>query len=875
MFDSSIKFKYSWRPYQARTLEQIQRYIRDKKVHIVAAPGSGKTVLGLELARFLNQPVIMFSPTVTIKNQWIDRFMTSFTDFEEEPDWISRNIYDIRFFNVATYQALHYAYKRRKFKNDVDPDETDDPVEDIDNQISDEAVDAYDIVSELKNKNVKTVILDEAHHLKAEWWNSLKEVLNQLEDITVISLTATPPYDSDLGEWKKYISLCGEIDAEINVPELVKAKNLCPHQDYIYFNYPTPEDEQKISEYNTNLIRAVEEIQNDNRFLDMIKSHPFIQSPNTNEEDLLDNVDFYSSMLIYLNFRGIPLSKAHLDIIGAKKTIPTQTLAWFEILCKNILQTRRKDFEKDETYIEELEDKFKAIGAYEKRVLSFSDNKTLQKYFLNSIGKLNSISDILRLEYKSLKENLRMVVLTDFIRKEYMKENEIETDKLGVLPIFKKLYTDFPNINMAILTGTLFVIPASLEENLKQLATMQKLDSEKINFEKLAVNANYSEVKIPNSIRNKVMGLICKLFSDGNINVIVGTKSLLGEGWDEPSINTLVLASFVGSFMLSNQMRGRAIRVNMDPNKTANIWHLVCVTNSTVKDSLINADFDMLKRRFNAFPGLAYNSPMIQAGISRMGNIYPPFNNNKILTINNVMKQKASNRMQMLNDWNTALSKNAVNASALISNVAMPTEKKVSRAWFKDRNSLIYQLVFLLGLHFLTVAYDFPTPLKIAEGALALFTLYTIIKAFFSSPSKRMLKNVAATTLDSLCACNIIKTPRRKVFLTMRVTEDNQISCSIDGATLKEGTIFSTSVKEVFDTTDDQRYIIARTTKRGREIKDYYNVPSALAGNKEMAEVFSKFWHKRIGNHKLIYTRTTEGRKKLLKIRMKNISVFK
>ena len=177
-------------------------------------------------------------------------------------------------------------------------------------------------------------------------------------------------------------------------------------------------------------------------------------------------------------------------------------------------------------------------------------------------------------------------------------------------------------------------------------------------------------------------------------------------------------------------------------------------------------------------------------------------------------------------------------------------KKKVSRAWFKDRNSLIYQLVFLLGLHFLTVAYDFPTPLKIAEGALALFTLYTIIKAFFSSPSKRMLKNVAATTLDSLCACNIIKTPRRKVFLTMRVTEDNQISCSIDGATLKEGTIFSTSVKEVFDTTDDQRYIIARTTKRGREIKDYYNVPSALAGNKEMAEVFSKFWHKRIGNHK-------------------------
>ncbi len=875
MFDSSIKFKYSWRPYQARTLEQIQKYIRDQKVHIVAAPGSGKTVLGLELARFLNQPVIMFSPTVTIKNQWVDRFMTSFTDFTEEPAWISRNIYDIRFFNVATYQALHYAYKRKKFKTDVDPEETDDPIEDIDNQIAEESVESYDIVSELKNKNVKTIILDEAHHLKAEWWNSLKEVLAQLEGITVISLTATPPYDSNLGEWKKYISLCGEIDAEINVPELVKAKNLCPHQDYIYFNYPTPEDEKKISEYNSNLIRATEEIQNDERFLDMIKVHPFIAAPNANQEELLDNVEFYSSMLVYLNSKDVALSKEHVEIIGTKTAIPEQTLSWFEILCKNILQTHRKDFEEHESYIEELEDKFKAIGAYEKRVLSFSDNKTLQKYFLNSIGKLNSISDILKLEYTSLKENLRMVVLTDFIRKEYMKDNSVETDKLGVLPIFKRLYTDFPNINMAVLTGTLFVIPTALEENLKALATEQNLDSEKIKFEKLEINQNYSEVKISNSLRNKVMNLICKLFADGNINVIVGTKSLLGEGWDEPSINTLVLASFVGSFMLSNQMRGRAIRVNKDPNKTANIWHLVCVTNSTVKDSLINADFDMLKRRFNAFPGLAYNASSISAGITRLGNVYPPFSNDKVALINSTMKQKASNRMKMLNDWNVALTNNAVNASALISNVAMPAEKKVSRAWFKDRTSLLYQLIFLLGLHFLTVAYDFSTPLKIAEGALALYTLYTIVKAFFTSPSKRMLKNVAATTLDSLCACNIIKTPRRNVFLKMRVMEDNQISCSIDGATLKEGTIFSTSVKEVFDTTDDQRYIIARTTKRGREIKDYYNVPSALAGNKEMAEVFSKFWHKRIGNHNLIYTRTTEGRKKLLKIRMKNISVFK
>ena len=69
-----------------------------------------------------------------------------------------------------------------------------------------------------------------------------------------------------------------------------------------------------------------------------------------------------------------------------------------------------------------------------------------------------------------------------------------------------------------------------------------------------------------------------KLFEQGRIQILVGTKSLLGEGWDSPCINSLILASFVGSFVLSNQMRGRAIRIDKNnPEKSSNIWHLVTV----------------------------------------------------------------------------------------------------------------------------------------------------------------------------------------------------------------------------------------------------------------------------------------------------------
>ena len=43
-FPELMVFQNTWRSYQARVLEHLDSYLDDKRVHIVAAPGSGKTV---------------------------------------------------------------------------------------------------------------------------------------------------------------------------------------------------------------------------------------------------------------------------------------------------------------------------------------------------------------------------------------------------------------------------------------------------------------------------------------------------------------------------------------------------------------------------------------------------------------------------------------------------------------------------------------------------------------------------------------------------------------------------------------------------------------------------------------------------------------
>lgn len=869
MFDENIKFKYPWREYQDRVLKDANKHLSDGKVNIVAAPGSGKTILGLELARRLGQPVIIFAPTVTIKNQWISKFISSFTEFKETPDWISTNIYNLKYFNVVTYQALHYAYKRKKIKNE-ESNETDDIIDDEKQVETAEQIKNYDIVQELKNKGITTLVLDEAHHLQSEWWKSLKEVTEQLSNIKIIALTATPPYDVEKSIWDNYVSLCGEIDEEISVPELVKAKNLCPHQDYIYFNYPTQEELEHIKKYDEKLKVIINEIMHDSNFVEAINNHKYIPKPSENVEQILDNPEYYSSQLIFLKNANETIGISHSQILGTNKAIPQLTLEWMEILLKNVFITDRASYTNYEEIISEYEKKLNQIGAIEKKNLSLKDNKTIQKYFVNSLGKLNSIAEIVRIEQNNLKDEMRMVILTDYIRKEYCTTEQIEIDKIGVLPIFKTLINRYPNLPMAILTGGLFVIPNDLADNLYGLCCTREINADKLKFKPFVLNENYVEVSMPETIRNDVMNCISKLFEVGKIKVIIGTKSLLGEGWDEPSINSLILATFVGSFMLSNQMRGRAIRTNSNPNKTANIWHLVCVCDSleklseNVESGLENADLNLLKRRFQSFTGIGYEGNEVTSGIERLGNFDGVFTNQRVDQINNQMEQTSNDRAGMFKRWENAVESKSNNMQ-MVEEVEMQNIDAFTPDWLVSKKlktaivvAVILGLILVIGIipRWITL---------ITEIGLMIYIVYKLKMIKKLSTSVETVRVISEVLLEALKKAGNVKSVNAKVKIN---NKNGRISSHLLGATMQESTLFVTSLSEIFSKFENQRYIIS--TKTTNIIK-YFNVPKIFSVNKETSEYFVNIWKTKIGNVQLIYTRNQQGRKELLKARMQNI----
>lgn len=538
-YPKDIKFKYSWRKYQQRVLDDLQDHLTDGHLHVIAPPGSGKTVLGLEVAIRLNKPTLILAPTIAIRNQWIQRFCELFLQTNVMPDWISRDIRNPKFMTVVTYQSLHTACNNGRIDEEVEEENKSEEVLETDQAIgSDKATNSNldNIVRELKAQKIKTIVVDEAHHLKNEWWHTLTKVKEKLDPI-IVGLTATPPYDVTATEWQRYIDLNGPVDTEISVPELVIEGDLCPHQDYVYFTFPTEKENQSIVYFRQNIERLFQDIKSDETIIKAIVQHPIWQNPTEHLDWIYNNLSYYSACLIFLNANNKEIPETHLDVIGdTELEIPKLDYEWMETLLDFYLYKEKTHFNAFEEHKTTLENRLKRYATIERRQINFRHNKRVTGFLTSSISKLNGIKKIVDFEYKNLGSGLRLVILTDYIRKEFYinaPENNLELNKMGAIPIFEKLRRENKdNKKIAVLTGSMIIIPVSAYSAFEAKAA--KYGITQINASPVPFDSSYILINQTEQLKHDIVHIITQIFQRGEIEVLIGTKSLLGEGWDAP-----------------------------------------------------------------------------------------------------------------------------------------------------------------------------------------------------------------------------------------------------------------------------------------------------------------------------------------------------
>ena len=880
-----LSFKGQWRQYQQRVLDKSESFMDDGKIHLVAAPGSGKTTLGIEFIRRFGNPTLILVPTVTIRQQWVDRIKQAFlSDANQAEQLISQDLKRPKMITVATYQALHSAMNQ--VVGDGLIEDTDDTAQQEHFNFQD-----FDIRKTFEDKDLGTLCLDECHHLRNEWWKSLEIFRKSFPKIKMISLTATPPYEGEPALWERYISMCGEIDEEITVPELVKEGTLCPHQDYVYFAFPTKEERTQLDQFEKQKLNFLTKLSIDINFSNTIQSSPAL-SNQISDDELLANPKYLSAILIFLRSKELPFPQRFQELLAAK-ALPTFTLEWFETLLNGIIFQVPNWFGFTEEALNQLKSDLKANGLIERNQVKLIRNKKQDVLLNQSLGKLNAVRDIFKAEYQALGSNLRQLVLTDFIRKDFqihLGDNNAEFAQLGVLSYFESIRREIIkqswSVPMAILTGSLVILPTSAKESLEALIPKDRLSYDTIG--KLNKN-DYLKVNVSGSHHDLVTALT-QLFQDGYIQVIIGTKSLLGEGWDAPCVNSLILASFVGSFMLSNQMRGRAIRVWPDnPNKTSNIWHLVSINLSPKKwfeiqnaeekydETLelqlyaLSPDLDLLDRRMTQFLGLHYTELTIESGIDRLELNQITFSQKGLEKLNQNAITLSQKRQELKDRWQEAL---PLNEEMEVANEVEVDKQFLPLAYLNDwmKAFLIFQAFaatyFIIDVaRYFIVGKPFVHSLPILLLALLLLAVFWGRYFIYRSPYKR-LETFGKAIHQALLDSGQIETEES----APRVVKDSKQAIYnaiyLKGASMREKEIFAQALTEFFAPIENQRYIL-KSCHKVKDQTEFFAVPSMFEKRKADAESFLRHIQKRVGKYNLIYTRSVQGRPILLEARIK------
>ncbi len=893
IYEDTLQFRGTWRDYQDRVLSNADKYLADGKVHIVAAPGSGKTTLGIELIRRLGAPCLILSPGITIRQQWLERIVEGFLLPGRDPEeLLSNDLKNMKTITAITYQALYSAMKRYQGRladsegeltEDNEQEAGDKKTEATDGEHTEgesEDVDFrdFDILEAVRAAGIRTICLDEAHHLRSEWWKALEKFMKELKGVTVIALTATPPYDSTPGQWKRYIDLCGPIDEEIFTPELVKEGSLCPHEDYIFFNWPAREELRQIEDYQKKEEAVRNRLLTGSRFTDMIATHRGLRSPEEYSERFLDNPKYFSALLIFCQTQQIPFPAYLRELIGAEGRLPRLDSSWLEVLLQGFLYDDTDSYEVTQSDREELLRELKEAGCIYRKKVSLTHRDAMQRLLAKSQGKMESIGRIVDAEYSSLGEELRLLVLCDYIKKDKLSlagTDQVMAAEIGAVPIFEHLRRQGrEGVRLGCLSGSVILVPMDTREKLEELLGQKGCQGTLSPVRE----TGYGQLKVKGK-NTHIVAVVTELFRQGEINVLVGTKSLLGEGWDAPCINSLVLATYVGSFMLSNQMRGRTIRTDRDhPEKTGNIWHLACIfpeKSGKTKHADFSGDYETLVRRFHAFLGVSWKDDVIESGVERLA--IPEFDTKeKMEKVNEMMLERASDREGMRSRWQRSLRE--IRGGMEVQQVEdIPAEEAktgflfVNAVWMEIL-SLLIAVLMGLGRVFTQAAYGARSVPAAALGlamlaACVLVARYGVRLVRLSTPERRMTR-ISQAVADALAEIGELEDPQH-CRAQVESADGLVIGTWLKGGTMRDKTTFAACMEEIWGVIDNPSYLLTREKRSGRS-EEFYSVPEIFGNKKERALVFEKHMRKVLGRYQVAYTRTPEGRRLLLRARTKS-----
>jgi superfamily II DNA or RNA helicase len=769
-----------------------------------------------------------------------------------------------------------------------------------------------------------TLILDECHHLLEMWGHLVQALVDTLGDhVFLVGLTATPPADMDTREAELYAALFGHADFAVPTPAVVKEGELAPYQELAYLTEPLAAERAWIAaqqaRFEELIVRLEDPTFASRPFLDWLHARVVERATAGGaqvrwERFEHDEPDLSAAALRLFLARNLALPEGAR--VGERHRRPPTADDWALLIgdyCQGFL--RHSADPHDEAAWEEIRRALPAVGYVLTRGGVRSYVSPVDRVLALSAAKGVAAQTILDLESQALGPALRALILCDYERAGVTLLAELrdvlDPQAGSAALILQLLLADAATrvLDPVLLTGRTVAcsratalafaewcagggpeLPADLPPDLvTALAGLPLAVAPAAAGAPAAGQPGWEDVVVIAPEHGwweprHYVPLVTRFLEAGHSRCLVGTRGLLGEGWDARSVNVLVDLTGAATSTSVHQMRGRSLRLDARlPHKVANNWDVVCVAPEHPKGF---ADYSRFVRKHHAYFALTATGE-IECGVSHVDPVLSPFGPppaTDIPALNARTLDRVGRREQAYALWgigqpyrNTETDTVRVRFARA---VGVP-ERSVLRHDPAAAGRVSAGLRVAGGGALLAVAGTVAgldpalavgsgAAIVAAGGSLAGLTAATRLRRLVPSDA---LEDLAAAIVTALAATGGVNPQLGAGNVRIVAQPDGYYRCYLEGASREDSTAFATALDELLAPFDAPRYIIGRpldrppasglgalrlVARRAVGIRGplvYHAVPEFLAARKERVATFENAWHQFVGPGRALFNR--------------------
>ena len=776
-----------------------------------------------------------------------------------------------------------------------------------------------ELVDRLGEAGPLLLIFDECHHLLDVWGSLLTELLDLLPEVWVLGLTATPPGTMTTAQSELVTGLFSDIRYSASIPAVVREGDLAPFADLVWVTTRRNEENSWVSSQTTRFTEVITSI------LDPAQGTvPFLEWVDTRFLGTRDTVVSWT-----------PISRSHPELCTAALRLHHADLLRLPPGASVAEQHRRTPDATDWALLiddwmrhhlmasEEAEDieladairrALPAIGYRWTRSGIRAGRSPVDRVIAHSASKPRATSEIISAESANLGQQLRMLVLCDFESLTATLSADvrdvISEDSGSALLVLETLASDdrTAGLRPMLVSGKTVAGPPEVLGDLRDRVA----ESDEPLAARLRIGepvSGISRLEGPWSSRIWVP-YVTEFFTVAGSQVLIGTRALLGEGWDAPAITGLVDLSTATTPTAVTQTRGRALR--RDPDQTHKVavnWTVVCVSPDHPRG---DQDWGRLVRKHDGFFGTDSEGEIVD-GVAHIDSAFSPYEppaTDMAEGINARMIARSQDRAVIARRWQVGSEckdEELLSVRALADTgpreakaLALPESGTVLNDEigakprhlggdpghilpFRVRTATVVAWMGLgLILLLLGVAIDDVGGLVLTVLGLVLWLSLPVVLTIAGTRRIRdyakppTVGQLAGAVSEALHNAGLSKTGSDSVRIRVDVSGD--LRCHLD-ADAQSAEVFALALDEAVSPIADPRYLVPRWSlpqpsigARGlwerlkvgwsnaqQSDPVWHAVPSALGRRREPALAYSQAWNRWIGGGEAIYTRNPEG----------------